>query len=946
MALVGILVACENSEPTLAPDNSPNSHTVQPLALQTAATNTHFRFLPPLAAATGASGASDPDAAVVVDICALQANTAESACREVIQGFTRTSPNGATQIRYEATSEQYIVNWQTDQCLTGACTLPPDSRYRISVRIGAIVLGTIDVVLQAGGKEAKSSAATDAIALVNGRTLPVKFRVERDAVRQVASGSSVVIGSAGGAVLGSNGKVGLQFPAGALSGNTAITVTEPPATIPAMGAWSTPVELGPDGTTFATPVKLTLGYDATKLPPGITPSDLTIYTWESGGWLEVPGSTTDPTANTVVASLSHFSIYIVGVRASVDTTPSHIGIVKTGSTFDVVARVVKLVPTQLNTCYQVRNQLSWHTVCTTVQSAYEMPIAGAIVFWTLLDPRMFVASPGSTSVTDANGSARSPLYRPTFPGIWGVRVSLSQTSWIHRSVQALDPVDIVPDTLHTVPGWRLGLDVRRSSPLPYDVPIALENKNASVLITDITTGTTSGGGRTSSHIFPASALVRPFAVHGSTSPVLDTIIVSAPNYYFPDTAIVSLVPGRLVAHGVPQSLVEGDSAEIFLTFAHPFGHSGILAAPISLGLNSPGAGIAFADSAGPISGITAQGDRSRRFWIKAAQPGSQSFTVTEANYAPLVVSLSVTPKPRTQLYTSRPSWTSSVGGMLDTIMFDQLDDGLPITRPATDLHFATLTLRGTTFQNVRSYWNISVYNFPNVPMRAVLPPGTTYFGFDLGPFYNAEGDYTVRLSTGEVFTRHTLGLPGGVDFFGFKANEPIEWVEVSLNALTLVMDNFTIKGTSRPRTFDNLNTWLASNSSPVTTVDFTTKDDGSLITDPPTHIGVSSMVLRGVEFTNWATYWNQSATQGPNNFIRARLPANVTSVGFDMGPFYDAAGLFTIRLSSGEVYRREARRIPWTPDFFGIQTPRPLEWIEISYDATSLVIDNFRFHRP
>src|SRR5438105_3854122 len=82
------------------------------------------------------------------------------------------------------------------------------------------LLGTADVMLVANGAAAKTVDASKYTAVQNGRTLPIKFRIEQGAVAVLpASGGSATIGPAGGAIaMGDD--VGLVIPAGALSSPT------------------------------------------------------------------------------------------------------------------------------------------------------------------------------------------------------------------------------------------------------------------------------------------------------------------------------------------------------------------------------------------------------------------------------------------------------------------------------------------------------------------------------------------------------------------------------------------------------------------------------------------------------------------------------------------------------------------------------------------------------
>jgi hypothetical protein len=74
---------------------------------------------------------------------------------------------------------------------------------------------------------------------------------------------------------------------------------------------NTAYDLGPSGTAFTTPVTLTTKYGPGALPTGAVASQLAMFTVSNGAWTAVPGSSVNAAANTVTASLSHFSTYAI-----------------------------------------------------------------------------------------------------------------------------------------------------------------------------------------------------------------------------------------------------------------------------------------------------------------------------------------------------------------------------------------------------------------------------------------------------------------------------------------------------------------------------------------------------------------------------------------------------------------------------------------------------------
>ena len=70
-----------------------------------------------------------------------------------------------------------------------------------------------------------------------------------------------------------------------------------------------------------------------------------------------------------------------------------------------------------------------------------------------------------------------------------------------------------------------------------------------------------------------------------------------------------------------------------------------------------------------------------------------------------------------------------------------------------------LACAGATFVNAGSYYNQVLTQFPGVPVRVTLPEGTRGVAANLGVFYPIAGTYTVRLSSGAVFTASSSTRP-------------------------------------------------------------------------------------------------------------------------------------------------------------------------------------------
>ncbi len=128
-----------------------------------------FYFLPPLVEQPWTTGAFDGARTPRVEVCELEAST----CAASVATYTTTAgPDGET-IRVDPIEEHYSVNWHTDRF-----SLDLARTCRIEVWVGTDRVGFADVTLGATGKELKNVDTDEFIALKDGRTLPIKFRLE------------------------------------------------------------------------------------------------------------------------------------------------------------------------------------------------------------------------------------------------------------------------------------------------------------------------------------------------------------------------------------------------------------------------------------------------------------------------------------------------------------------------------------------------------------------------------------------------------------------------------------------------------------------------------------------------------------------------------------------------------------------------------------------------
>ncbi len=141
--------------------------------------NPHFFFLPPLVGQPNFSGTFNPNLAPVVEICQLDVDPVTN----TPLGCNATAPlinPGLVQL--DAVNQQYHVDWHTD-----APAIDLTKFYRIQVfssieafrSPGTKPLGLADIAPVANGSQLKDVNTGQIIGLVDGRTLPIKFRIEQ-----------------------------------------------------------------------------------------------------------------------------------------------------------------------------------------------------------------------------------------------------------------------------------------------------------------------------------------------------------------------------------------------------------------------------------------------------------------------------------------------------------------------------------------------------------------------------------------------------------------------------------------------------------------------------------------------------------------------------------------------------------------------------------------------
>ena len=127
-----------------------------------------------------------------------------------------------------------------------------------------------------------------------------------------SSDGKVILDIARGTWLTDSNNDGLTF----LSATRLTSPPEPPPLNAVIKAYT----FGPDSARFRPSLSLTLKYDPVALPADIAEKDLYIAWWDGANWQSVD-STTDTEAKTIMARVSHSSVYAVLGKMTASTTP-------------------------------------------------------------------------------------------------------------------------------------------------------------------------------------------------------------------------------------------------------------------------------------------------------------------------------------------------------------------------------------------------------------------------------------------------------------------------------------------------------------------------------------------------------------------------------------------------------------------------------------------------
>jgi hypothetical protein len=567
--------------------------------------NEHFFFLPPMVTAPTYHGTFDASLLPEVRVCEWQGTT----CGPEIAAFTMAAGTASEIIRVDPAAQQYIVNWHTDRCGTATstttCTLNATKDYRIRVRVAGVELGHADVEKVSSASELKNVNTAERIPLVNGRTLPIKFRIEIGAIAVLAqTGGKVKVAAEGATLATKDATVALAIPKQAVIAETEVSLgikeTAPPGSEEAL---SPVYEFGPDGTTFASPALLTIAYDPAELPDGTPESQLGIYTLVDGGWELAGPAVIDILENTVTTAINHFSHYTVLIQPNGVSVNGPVEIT-VGQEVTLVAEV-KRCDTACPASYR---KVSWSTTNSAV--------ATVLTF---------------DDQTDSAGKSRATVRGNAIGGAT-VRVTLS-----NEQTNGSIAITVVPSLSLFVKGnpFRGTLsDTRRSLGILQNFPLQVHRPSStgaplvvSLSHTAPTTATTP-----SLVTIDSGSVTQNFEARGAAAGT-DFLIATAVGHG-PDTVEIVVDRGRTVVEGWPASVRVGDSVAIVLHPANP-DSTVIDNAGDNTDFSLAGDGrVAFSNGTSAVATLRVPGgeSRSQTYWVKGIATGASVVTLSNGNY--------------------------------------------------------------------------------------------------------------------------------------------------------------------------------------------------------------------------------------------------------------------------------------------------------------------------
>lgn len=167
---------------------------------------------------------------------------------------------------------------------------------------------TVATVTAEGLVTAVAPGETEVRATVEGESASAAIRV-------LGGG---IVGPQGATVTSADGAVSVTLPPGALATGTPISIV-PAASVPAFPEGYSPASetayiMGPDGTTFAQPVTVSIDIDENAAPGWIMPGDLTVLRWDGAAWHPLEDVEVDAATGRITGKTTGFSTFVVSAE--------------------------------------------------------------------------------------------------------------------------------------------------------------------------------------------------------------------------------------------------------------------------------------------------------------------------------------------------------------------------------------------------------------------------------------------------------------------------------------------------------------------------------------------------------------------------------------------------------------------------------------------------------
>lgn len=172
--LIGLGIASCHEGPTNPPSPGGPAYTISDGAHQG---NPHVFFLPPMLPDPSSRFTSRFEGSLDVAIHICVWDRTEESCGPALAMYNSNAGPGSETVRVPAGAEYYLVNWHTDDMLN-QFPLGAGEVYRIQVLVRGTVVAFADVEVVGTARELKNVNTDEFIPLLDGRTLPIKVRIE------------------------------------------------------------------------------------------------------------------------------------------------------------------------------------------------------------------------------------------------------------------------------------------------------------------------------------------------------------------------------------------------------------------------------------------------------------------------------------------------------------------------------------------------------------------------------------------------------------------------------------------------------------------------------------------------------------------------------------------------------------------------------------------------